>query len=72
MEAKVFYTDDGKIYKSDEPKAESHAQMNFPNDDILAALDETPISREQMISRINELGVKRHNAVLANTDSSDV
>lgn len=72
MEAKVFYTDDGKIYKATEPKADSHAQMNFPNDDILAVLDETPISREAMVGRINELGVKRHNAVLANTDSSDV
>jgi hypothetical protein len=62
---RVWYTDDGKIYKAEKPQSPTHAQMNFPTQDILDALhDSAPMTREEMIAKINHPEFQRKGAVL--------
>ena len=62
---KVFYTSDGKLYKSKIRKENSDAEMNFPTGDMLKALSDTPITREEMITKINQPEFPNITAVLA-------
>lgn len=50
---RIFYTSDGRLYKAKERQDASHAEMNFPPQDVLRALNEKPCTREEMIGRIN-------------------
>lgn len=62
---KVFYTNDGKLYKAKERISVSDAEMNFPTGDMLKALTEVPMTREEMIFKINHIDFNRKEAVLA-------
>lgn len=62
---RVYYDEQGKLYKAEQPKNPTHSQMNFPTQDIFDALDEIAITREGMIARINHPDFKRKQAVLA-------
>jgi hypothetical protein len=62
---KVFMTHDGKMYKAEERKDNSHSEINFPTGDMLRALNEIPCTREEMISRINHVDFHNEQAVLA-------
>jgi hypothetical protein len=50
---RVFYDDVGNLYKAKDPAQASHAEVNFPSEDMLKALLEVPCTREVMLSRIN-------------------
>lgn len=69
---RVFYTDDGRMYKAEKPTAPSHAEVNFPTGDMLKALTSDPVTREQMIGRINHVDFNNEQAVLATQDSTEV
>jgi hypothetical protein len=62
---KVFFDENGKMYKGEKANSPSHSEMNFPPQDILDALNETPCTREEMIGRINHPDFPRKQAVLA-------
>jgi len=62
---RVFYTNDGKLYKSKEKKDPAHAEINFPTGDMLRALEENPITREEMITKINHPDFNNIQAVIA-------
>lgn len=63
---RVFYTDDGRLYKAEKSVSPSHAEVNFPTGDMLLALTSEPCTREVMISRINSVEFTNSQAVLAN------
>lgn len=60
------------MYKSINRKDPSHAEVNFPTRDMLNALDETPITREEMITKINHPEFPNIAAVLAPTRQPEV
>lgn len=62
---RVFINESGRIYRAEEPKSIADAESNFPTADMLAVLDENPVTREEMIKKIIDLGNKRATAVLA-------
>lgn len=65
---RVFYTDDGRLYKAEIRVAKSHAEVNFPTGDMLKALTSEPCTREEMIGRINHVEFNNQQAVLAASD----
>jgi hypothetical protein len=62
---RVFYREDGKIYKAKEASSPNHSECNFPTADMLAALTADAITREEMIAKINHPEFQRKEAVLA-------
>lgn len=62
---KVFYREDGKIYKAKEAISPNHSECNFPTADMLAVLSEDAITREEMIAKINHPEFQKKEAVLA-------
>lgn len=61
----VFYNEQGKLYKAAEAKSPVDMHMHSPTQDILDALDANPITREEMIARINHPEFPRKQAVIA-------
>ena len=62
---RVFINDQGKFYKAEKAENSSHAEVTFPTGDMLKALEEKPISREEMIAKINHPDFHKTQAVLA-------
>lgn len=62
---KVFYREDGKLYKAKEALNLSHSECNFPTADMLTVLSHVAITREEMITKINHPDFQRKEAVLA-------
>lgn len=58
MDDRVFYTDDGRLYKGKHKTADTHAEMNFPHKEMLEVLTEEPCTREEMNARINKLEIQ--------------
>lgn len=65
---KVFYREDGKLYKAKEAMSPNHSECNFPTADMLAVLTRDGMTREEMIAKINHPEFQRKEAVLANED----
>lgn len=62
---KVFYREDGKLYKAKEAMSPNHSECNFPTADMLAVLTRDGMTREEMIAKINHPEFQRKEAVLA-------
>lgn len=68
---RVFYDDNGKIYKAKKATAPTHAEMNFAPDDIRTVLTDKPISREEMVGKINALGHEKKEPVITRITPED-
>lgn len=60
---RVFYTNDGRLYKDEQPVDPSHGEMIFPTRDVLKALTKAPMTREQMLTKINHVNFDKEEEV---------
>jgi hypothetical protein len=52
---RIFINFDGKFYQAAEPKHPNDAETNFPHPNMLKALTEEPMTREEMLTKINHV-----------------
>jgi hypothetical protein len=64
---RVFINESGKFYAAEAPFSHSDAESTFPTPDMIEVLskEQKPISRDDMVGKILELGNARMWAVLA-------
>lgn len=62
---RVYIDSQGKFYKAKQKTDANDAEVNFPTGDMLKALDSQPITKEEMIAKINHPEFHREQAVIA-------